>query len=63
VSPAYVPRQLGHATYTLTVDTYGKWLPMGNKEADRLDAPAKRLAAVAEAGSEPDFASRVVAKW
>src|SRR5262249_61380176 len=28
VSPAYVQRQLGHATYTLTVDTYGKWLPM-----------------------------------
>ena len=37
-SPAYVQRQLGHASIQLTVDTYGKWLPMGNKEAvDRLD--------------------------
>ena len=31
-------RQLGHASISLTVDTYGKWLPMGNKAAvDRLD--------------------------
>ena len=37
-SPAYVQHQLGHASIQLTVDTYGKWLPMGNKEAvDRLD--------------------------
>ena len=37
-SPAYVQRQLGHASIKLTVDTYGKWLPMGNKAAvDRLD--------------------------
>jgi hypothetical protein len=37
-SPAYVQRQLGHASYQLTVDTYGRWLPMGNKAAvDRLD--------------------------
>jgi integrase len=35
----YVQRQLGHASIQLTVDTYGKWLPMGNKAAvDRLDA-------------------------
>src|SRR5206468_410167 len=40
-SPAYVQRQLGHASIQLTVDTYGKWLPMGNKAAvDRLDPPA-----------------------
>ena len=40
VSPAYVQRQLGHASIQLTVDTYGKWLPMGNKSAvDRLDFP------------------------
>jgi hypothetical protein len=33
-----VQRQLGHASIKLTVDTYGKWLPMGNKAAvDRLD--------------------------
>jgi integrase len=40
-SPAYVQRQLGHASIQLTVDTYGKWLPMGNKGAvDRLDEAA-----------------------
>src|SRR5262249_38223901 len=34
----YVQRMLGHASITLTVDTYGKWLPIGNKAAvDRLD--------------------------
>jgi len=38
VTPAYVQRQLGHASIQLTVDTYGKWLPLGNKAAvDRLD--------------------------
>ena len=37
-SPVYVQRQLGHASIKLTVDTYGKWLPMGNRAAvDRLD--------------------------
>jgi integrase len=37
-SPVYVQRQLGHASITLTVDTDGRWLPMGNKAAvDRLD--------------------------
>ena len=40
-SPAYVQRQLGHASIQLTVDTYGKWLPLGNKAAvDQLDAPS-----------------------
>jgi integrase len=29
-SPAYVQRQLGHASIQLTVDTYGRWLPMGS---------------------------------
>ncbi len=38
VSPAYVQRQLGHASIQLTVDTYGKRLLLGNKSAvDRLD--------------------------
>ncbi|HSV08222.1 MAG TPA: tyrosine-type recombinase/integrase, partial [Candidatus Binatus sp.] len=37
-SPAYVQQQLGHASIQLTVDTYGKWLPLGNKAAvDQLD--------------------------
>src|SRR5262249_33708653 len=40
-SPAYVQRQLGHASIQLTVDTYGRWLPLGNKAAvDALDTPA-----------------------
>ncbi len=44
-SPAYVQRQLGHASIKLTVDTYGKWLPMGNKQAvDRLDSGSKVVA-------------------
>ena len=33
--PVYVQRQLGHASIKMTVDTYGRWLPMGNKAADR----------------------------
>jgi hypothetical protein len=26
-SPTWVQQQLGHASITLTVDTYGRWLP------------------------------------
>ncbi len=38
VSSVYVQRQLGHASIKLTVDTYGRWLPMGNKATvDLLD--------------------------
>ena len=38
VSPAYVQSLLGHTSITLTVDTYGKWLPMGNTaNVDALD--------------------------
>ncbi len=38
VSPAYVQRMLGHSSIRLTVDLYGRWLPMANKAAvDRLD--------------------------
>lgn len=37
-SIVYVQRQLEHATIQSTVDTYGKWVPRGNKAAvDRLD--------------------------
>ncbi len=49
-SPVYVQRQLGHASIKMTVDLYGRWLPMGNKAAvDRLDAPSgsKMVAPVA----------------
>jgi integrase len=42
VNPIYVQRQLGHASIKLTVDLYGKWLPMEHKAAvDRLDDPAE----------------------
>lgn len=38
VSPVYVQRQLGHASIQLTVDTYGRWLPVGDASAvDALD--------------------------
>ena len=47
-SLTYVQRQLGHASINLTADTYGKWLPLGNKAAvDRLDATS-----LAESGSK-----------
>ncbi len=37
-SPAFVQAQLSHRRITLTVDTYGKWLPKGDKAAiDSLD--------------------------
>ena len=54
-SPVYVQRQLGHASIKMTVDTYGKWLPMGNPAAvDRLDDPARpAISAVASAGLVP----------
>ncbi len=39
-SPAYVQRQLGHASIALTVDTYGRWLPHRDLAAvDGLDDP------------------------
>jgi integrase len=49
----YVQRMLGHASITLTVDTYGKWLPMGNKAAvDRLDeAPIRQSGGKLVAGA------------
>ncbi len=37
----YVSRQLGHKSIQITVDLYGKWLPMTNKAAvDRLEMPS-----------------------
>jgi hypothetical protein len=51
-SPAYVQRQLGHASIQLTVDTYGKWLPMGDKPTiDGLDDTAPEQAQRAFAGA------------
>jgi integrase len=70
-SPAYVQRPLGHASIKLTVDTYGRWLPMGNKAAvDRLDegfvtpddAAGSRLVATAapRRGRHPQAIEKVV---
>ena len=52
-SPAYVQRQLGHASIQLTVDTYGKWLPLGNKAAvNRLDEESgSKVVAKAKSGT------------
>ncbi len=63
-SPVYVQRQLGHASIKLTVDTYGRWLPMGNKAAvDRLDGESGSKMVATEAGAgagrleSPNFSS------
>jgi integrase len=41
-SLAYVKEQLGHASITITVDTYGHLIPGANKAAvDRLDATGR----------------------
>jgi len=54
-SPAYVQRQLGHASIQLTVDTYGKWLPMGNKAAvNKLDGPNGSKMVANAASATPD---------
>ena len=54
-SPVYVQRQLGHASIKLTVDTYGKWLPMGNKAAvDRLDDPDGSKSVAIRGGDGPN---------
>src|SRR5215510_5368788 len=52
-SPAYVQRMLGHASIQLTVDTYGRWLPLGNKAAvDRLDEPTGSKVVAAATGTD-----------
>ncbi len=55
VSPAYVQRQLGHSSIKMTVDTYGKWLPMADPGA------VDRLAAATADPAVPASGSRVVA--
>jgi len=37
VSPVYVQQQLGHASISITVDRYGKWIRVTEQAADRLD--------------------------
>ncbi len=66
-SLTYVQRQLGHASINLTADTYGKWLPLGNKAAvDRLDATlfaGSGSKVVADPGFESEENSEVVGKF
>jgi len=52
-SPVYVQRQLGHSSIKLTVDTYGRWLPVGDKSlVDRLDeASGSKTVATADGAS------------
>jgi integrase len=45
-SPAYVSKQLGHASIKMTVDVYGHFIPGANRQAvDRLDDPEAVLPA------------------
>jgi len=54
-SPVYVQRQLGHASIQLTVDTYGRWLPLGNKVAvNRLDDPSWQRTGSKTVAADPD---------
>jgi integrase len=64
-SPVYVQRQLGHASIKPTVDTYGRWLPMGNKAAvDRLDfAVGSKTVAKADAAARGAAEVRDLIKW
>jgi hypothetical protein len=53
-SPAYVQAQLGHKSITLTVDTYARWLPKGDKAAiDSLD-DATYTAGICTTGTDGD---------
>ena len=46
--PLYVKRQPGHHSIKLTVDTYGRWLPVGDRGlVDRLDEAASGSKVVA----------------
>jgi integrase len=61
-SVAYVQRQLGHASIQLTVDTYGKWLPLENQGAvDRLDGESGSKV-VAKAAGEGTKAAEPIEK-
>ena len=56
---AYVQRQLGHASIQLTVDTYGKWLPMESQAAlDRLDSPMPQSGSKMVANAKGSLVSR-----
>ncbi len=43
-SPAYVQKQLGHHSITMTVDTYGHWIPgEGKKDLDQTLGGTEKL--------------------
>ena len=62
-SPAYVQRQLGHASISITVDTYGHWLPgEGKRDLEKTLRQATSLAKVQEAcqaESRPELGRRL----
>lgn len=62
-SPAYVQRQLGHASISITVDTYGHWLPgEGKRDLGKTLRQAVSLAKVQEAcqsESRPELGRRL----
>jgi hypothetical protein len=67
-SPAYVQKQLGHASISITVDTYGHWLPgEGKRDLGKTLREATSLARVQEAsqpGSRSELGRRLaVVGW
>jgi integrase len=62
-SPAYVQKQLGHASISITVDTYGHWLPgEGKRDLGKTLRQATSLARVQEtsqAGRRPERGRRL----
>jgi integrase len=62
-SPAYVQKQLGHASISITVDTYGHWLPgEGKRDLEKTLRQADSLAKVQEASqpeSRPELGRRL----
>jgi integrase len=52
ISPAYVQKQLGHHSISMTVDIYGRWIPGEDREfldkALRPKIKTGRLLSVAE---------------
>jgi hypothetical protein len=62
-SPAYVQRQLGHASISITVDTYGHWLPgEGRRDLGKTLRQATRLPKALEApqsGSRSELCRRL----
>lgn len=48
-SPAYVQKQLGHHSITMTVDIYGHWIPgEGKKDLEKLFGEQREAGAVSE---------------